>query len=159
MMETDESTPLAPAKVEEDSSSSESAETKVITKIHSILSGELSIKLYLEFLSRNNKSDPQILKKTKTHLESKTAVYHSAITVANAYSNAGTTSDTFLRQNLEWLAKATNWTKFTATAGLGVIHKVYTGTRNDGCKPLTLTPSMLGSNRHQYGSLGTLLAP
>lgn len=37
--------------------------------------------------------------------------------------NAGTTSDEFLRQNLEWLARATNWTKFSATAALGVIHK------------------------------------
>lgn len=28
------------------------------------------------------------------------------------------------RENLEWLARATNWAKFTATASLGVIHKV-----------------------------------
>jgi len=28
------------------------------------------------------------------------------------------------RDNLEWLARATNWAKFTATASLGVIHKV-----------------------------------
>ena len=27
------------------------------------------------------------------------------------------------RENLEWLARATNWAKFTATASLGVIHK------------------------------------
>ncbi len=31
---------------------------------------------------------------------------------------------TFCRENLEWLARATNWAKFTATASLGVIHKV-----------------------------------
>lgn len=30
----------------------------------------------------------------------------------------------FCRDNLEWLARATNWAKFTATASLGVIHKV-----------------------------------
>ena len=40
--------------------------------------------------------------------------------------HCGTTSDTFLRNNLEWLARATNWAKFTATASLGVIHKVIT---------------------------------
>ena len=28
------------------------------------------------------------------------------------------------RNNLEWLGRATNWAKFTATASLGVIHKV-----------------------------------
>lgn len=38
--------------------------------------------------------------------------------------HCGTTSDQFLRDNLEWLARATNWAKFTATSSLGVIHKV-----------------------------------
>lgn len=37
--------------------------------------------------------------------------------------HSGTTSDVFLHDNLEWLAKATNWAKFTTTAALGVIHK------------------------------------
>ena len=27
------------------------------------------------------------------------------------------------RDNLDWLAKATNWAKFTATASIGVIHQ------------------------------------
>lgn len=39
--------------------------------------------------------------------------------------HAGTTSDIFLRENLEWLSRASNWSKFSATAGLGVIHKGY----------------------------------
>lgn len=38
-------------------------------------------------------------------------------------SRSGTTVDTFLRENMEWLSRATNWAKFSATAGLGVIHK------------------------------------
>ncbi|KAI9206804.1 armadillo-type protein [Polychytrium aggregatum] len=92
-------------------------------KIRTIINGELSIKLHLEFLHRNNKSDLLILKNTKTALEGKSSVYHSAVTFANAFMNAGTTSDDFLRQNLEWLSRATNWTKFSATAALGVIHK------------------------------------
>jgi 26S proteasome regulatory subunit N2 len=37
--------------------------------------------------------------------------------------HAGTTSDVFLRENLEWLGLASNWSKFSATAALGVIHK------------------------------------
>ena len=37
--------------------------------------------------------------------------------------HSGTTTDTFLRDNLDWLSRATNWAKFTATASLGVIHK------------------------------------
>jgi len=37
--------------------------------------------------------------------------------------HSGTASDIFLRQNLEWLGRASNWSKFSATAALGVIHK------------------------------------
>lgn len=36
------------------------------------------------------------------------------------------------RNNLEWLGRATNWAKFTATASLGVIHKV--GVTCVGCE-------------------------
>jgi 26S proteasome regulatory subunit N2 len=39
--------------------------------------------------------------------------------------HAGTTSDVFLHENLEWLGLASNWSKFSATAALGVIHKGY----------------------------------
>jgi len=77
-------------------------------KIRRILSGEESIKLHLEFLYRNNHTDLLILKNTKNALESRNSVYHSAVTFANAFMHAGTTSDEFLRQNLEWLSRATN---------------------------------------------------
>ncbi|KAH8555091.1 armadillo-type protein [Umbelopsis sp. PMI_123] len=93
------------------------------SKIKTILSGEESIKLYLEFLYRKNHTDLLILKNTKNALESRNSVYHSAVTFANAFMHAGTTSDEFLRQNLDWLQRATNWSKFSATAALGVIHK------------------------------------
>ncbi|CAO3688723.1 unnamed protein product [Rhizopus microsporus] len=92
-------------------------------KIKSILSGQESIRLHLEFLYRNNHTDLLILKNTKNALESRNSVYHSAVTFANAFMQAGTTSDEFLRQNLDWLSRATNWSKFSATAALGVIHK------------------------------------
>ncbi|KAF9344555.1 proteasome regulatory particle base subunit, partial [Mortierella sp. AD094] len=92
-------------------------------KIRSILSGKETIKLQLEFLCRNNHTDMLILKNSKTVLDARLSIYHSAVTFANAFMNAGTTSDDFLRQNLEWLSRATNWSKFSATAALGVIHK------------------------------------
>lgn len=87
------------------------------------MTGEESIKLYLEFLYRNNKADLLILSKTKDALDPRSSLYHSAVSFANAFAHAGTTSDQFLRDNLEWLAKASNWSKFSATAGLGVIHR------------------------------------
>lgn len=48
---------------------------------------------------------------------------HGAVILSNAFMNAGTTNDSFLRDNLDWVARATNWSKFSAAASLGVIHK------------------------------------
>ena len=36
--------------------------------------------------------------------------------------NCSTRNDTFLKENLEWVSKCTNWARFTATSSLGVIH-------------------------------------
>ncbi|KAM0013656.1 putative armadillo-like helical, 26S proteasome regulatory subunit RPN2 [Helianthus debilis subsp. tardiflorus] len=94
-----------------------------LTKLKGILSGETSIQLTLQFLYSHNKSDLLILKTIKQSIEMRNSVCHSATIYANALMHAGTTVDTFLRENLDWLSRATNWAKFSATAGLGVIHR------------------------------------
>ncbi|KAG8369677.1 hypothetical protein BUALT_Bualt14G0038700 [Buddleja alternifolia] len=94
-----------------------------LTKIRGILSGDTSIQLTLQFLYSHNKSDLLILKTIKQSVEMRNSVCHSATIYANAIMHAGTTVDTFLRENLDWLSRATNWAKFSATAGLGVIHR------------------------------------
>ncbi|KAJ7324656.1 hypothetical protein JRQ81_017676 [Phrynocephalus forsythii] len=103
-----------------------------IPKMIKILSGEMAIELHLQFLIRNNNTDLMILKNTKDAVRN--SVCHTATVIANSFMHCGTTTATtqklssisFLslcRDNLEWLARATNWAKFTATASLGVIHK------------------------------------
>ncbi|KAI0492395.1 hypothetical protein KFK09_026666 [Dendrobium nobile] len=94
-----------------------------LTKIKGIFSGETSIQLTLQFLYSHNRSDLLILKSIKQSVEMRNSVCHSATICANALMHAGTTVDTFLRENLDWLSRATNWAKFSATAGLGVIHR------------------------------------
>ncbi|KQJ95640.1 26S proteasome non-ATPase regulatory subunit 1 homolog A [Brachypodium distachyon] len=101
----------------------EVAVTDKLSKIKGILSGETSIQLTLQFLYSHNRSDLLILKTIKQALEMRNSVCHSATICSNAIMHAGTTVDTFLRENLEWLSRATNWAKFSATAGLGVIHR------------------------------------
>ena len=96
---------------------------KAFTSISEILQGTKSIELGLEFLYRNNRTDKQVLNKIKDSLEARNSIFHTAVTLANAFMHAGTTNDRFFRENLEWLAKAVNWSKFTATAALGVIHR------------------------------------
>ncbi|XP_001981381.3 26S proteasome non-ATPase regulatory subunit 1 [Drosophila erecta] len=94
---------------------------KNIEKLISILSGEVSIDLQLQFLIRSNYADLQVLRGTKEAV--RVSICHTATVIANAFMHSGTTSDQFLRDNLDWLARATNWAKLTATASLGVIHR------------------------------------
>ncbi|XP_034661041.1 26S proteasome non-ATPase regulatory subunit 1 [Drosophila subobscura] len=94
---------------------------KNIEKLISILSGEISIDLQLQFLIRSNHADLQVLRGTKEAV--RVSICHTATVIANAFMHSGTTSDQFLRDNLDWLARATNWAKLTATASLGVIHR------------------------------------
>ncbi|BES91657.1 unnamed protein product [Nesidiocoris tenuis] len=86
-----------------------------------ILTGEVSIELHLQFLIRSNHTDMLILKNTKDAI--RVSICHTATVIANAFMHSGTTSDQFLRDNLDWLARATNWAKLVATASLGVIHR------------------------------------
>uniref|UniRef100_A0A0K8V7J3 26S proteasome non-ATPase regulatory subunit 1 n=1 Tax=Bactrocera latifrons TaxID=174628 RepID=A0A0K8V7J3_BACLA len=112
------------AKIErtiESLNDSEKAHQKNIEKLISILSGEVTIDLQLQFLIRSNHADLQILRGTKEAV--RVSICHTATVIANAFMHAGTTSDQFLRDNLDWLARATNWAKLTATASLGVIHR------------------------------------
>lgn len=101
----------------------ESEASKAFTNITHILEGLTSIQLNLEFLYRSNKSDVGILNKIRDCLDGRNSLYHSAVTLSNGFMHAGTTRDQFFRDNLEWLGKASNWSKFTATAALGVIHR------------------------------------
>jgi 26S proteasome regulatory subunit N2 len=92
-------------------------------KLRRILSGDLPTSLCLEFLSSRNAADLNVLKALKAAVEPRNSVCHGAVVLANALAHAGTTCDTFLRDHLDWLSRATNWAKFAATAGLGVIHR------------------------------------
>lgn len=92
-------------------------------RLRGILTGSTPIQLYLEFLYTHNHADLQILRNMKGAVEARNSVCHSAVIFANATMHSGTTVDAFLRENLDWLSRATNWAKFNATAGLGVIHR------------------------------------
>ena len=96
---------------------------KSFAQFAKILSREITIGMNLDFLFRTNNTDVVILNKIRDSLDSRNSIFHTAVSLANAYMYAGTTIDSFIRDNLEWLGKAMNWSKFTATAALGVIHR------------------------------------
>ena len=87
-----------------------------------LASDGFGVDLVLNFLSSQNQMDTLILKDIKETLESRNMVLHNATVVTHGYMAAGTTNTAFLRENLEWMGKASNWAKFTATASIGVVH-------------------------------------
>jgi 26S proteasome regulatory subunit N2 len=133
------------------------AENKAFSSVRHILRGTKTIELNLEFLYRNNHTDKAVLNKIRDSLEARNSIFHSSVTFANAFMNAGTTNDTFFRENLDWLGKAVNWSKFSATAALGVIHR---GNITQGQKLLEpyLPKDTVSSGSHyeQGGSLYAL---
>ncbi|ETW39578.1 hypothetical protein PFNF135_05608 [Plasmodium falciparum NF135/5.C10] len=92
-------------------------------KLLYILTGKVTGNLYIEFLHRNNHADLILLDTYKNIVDSRSSITHHGIVIAHALMQTGTTCDVFLRSNIEWLSKAINWAKFSATASLGVVYK------------------------------------
>lgn len=109
-----------------DESKAEKEYNSRMEKLHNILSGKFSRSLALDVLGRNTKMDKLLMTRLKDAVEGRNSVLHNAAVVTHAYMNAGTTNDQFLRNNLSWMGKASNWAKFTATASIGVVHKGHT---------------------------------
>lgn len=138
-------------------STPEEAYQKALVQLKSILDGSLSCALYLDFMCRHSKADGQILKSVKAALPPTNSVLHNATVVAHSYMFCGTTVDTFLRNNLEWLSRASNWAKFTASASLGVIHKGHlTGSRTILQSYLPQPGEVTGSAFSEGGALYAL---
>ncbi|CDF37190.1 unnamed protein product [Chondrus crispus] len=125
------------------------AEEKKIAKLRKILNGEVSAELHLDFLCSKNHSDLYLLKKIKAALDGRSSVCYSALLFSNAIAHSGTAIDNFLRGNLDWLARATAWAKFSATSCLGVIHGRHTSAA------LNLLSPYLPSNSGSRGSAAT----
>jgi len=116
------------------SSNSNSSRTDEIwdrfSKSKRVLIGGFSSELSLSFLHKQSDSDPRLMPQVKKSLEerggSRNSVLHHCAIITHAYLNAGTTNDSFLRDHLDWMRKASNWAKFSATASLGVLHAGHT---------------------------------
>jgi len=107
--------------------------SKRLEQAQRILVGGFSAELALSFLHKQSHADRLILENLKRSLEerssgsSRNSVLHGAAVVTHAYLYAGTTNDSFLRDYLDWMKKASNWAKFSATASLGVVHAAHIG--------------------------------
>lgn len=96
-----------------------------------VLTGGFSSELALSFLHKHSHADRFIMENLKKIMEERggggrNSILHNAAVVTHGYLYAGTTNDSFLRDYLDWMKKASNWAKFSATASLGVIHAGHT---------------------------------
>jgi 26S proteasome regulatory subunit N2 len=94
-----------------------------LNKLKRVLLEGLDVDLTLNFLFKNSHTDMGLLKDIKQMIEGKCNVLHNSTVIAHSFLQAGSTIDTFLRDNLDWLGKAKNWAKFTAIGSMGVVHK------------------------------------
>lgn len=91
------------------------------------------------------------MRNIKDKLEQRNTVTHSATVIAHALMHCGTTVDTFLRENLDWLSRAANWAKFTATASIGVIHKGHHKESKKLLEPYLPSGTNVGGSPYQEG--------
>jgi 26S proteasome regulatory subunit N2 len=97
------------------------------SQVSRILTGGFSSELALSFLHKQSQADRLIMENLKKSLEERgsggrSSLLHNAAVLTHSYLYAGTTNDSFLRDYLDWMKKASNWAKFSATASLGVVH-------------------------------------
>lgn len=130
--------------------------TARITKLMHVLMEGFDVDLLLNFLSKHSHADVQILTDIKTATEGRTNVLHNATVISHAYMNSGTTQDSFLRDNLDWLGKANNWAKFTAVASIGVVHKGHVHESMNLLQPYLPTAGQSSSPYSESGALYAL---
>jgi 26S proteasome regulatory subunit N2 len=75
-----------------------SLQSETDSRLRSILSGEQTIRLHMQFLIKNNHTDMLVLKQLKESV--RTASAHNATVIANGLMHCGTTCDDFLRWEL-----------------------------------------------------------
>lgn len=79
-----------------------------------VLTGGFSSELALSFLHKNSNADRLIMENLKKSMEergggSRNSILHNAAVITHSYLYAGTTNDSFLRDYLDWMKKASNW--------------------------------------------------
>jgi 26S proteasome regulatory subunit N2 len=88
-------------------------ESTIFNQAHKVLTEGFTSELALSFLYKNTNADPLIMSNLKKALEERgmgrNSMLHNCAVTAHGYLNVGTTCDGFLRDNLDWMKKASNW--------------------------------------------------
>lgn len=124
-----------------------------LTHLRSILSGDVEVRLALQFFHSKDNTDILIMKDIKEMVESRNSVTHFSAVTTHALLHACTGRDNFLRKNLDWLTRANNWSKFSATASFGVIHRGHHAKSMQLLEPYLPKPGIQASPFLEGGAL------
>eukprot|EP00934_Nitzschia_sp_Nitz4_P003634 Nitzschia sp. Nitz4//scaffold3_size479765//185174//188503//NITZ4_000076-RA/size479765-processed-gene-1.443-mRNA-1//-1//CDS//3329550686//3624//frame0 len=110
------------------------------TQVQRVLTGGFSSELALSFLHKQSNADKLIMETIKKSLEERgsggrSSLLHGAAVMTHSFLYAGTTDDSFVREQIDWMKKSTNWAKFSATASLGVVHAGHVTAAMERLKP------------------------
>lgn len=124
-----------------------------ISRLRQILSGDVLLNLTVNFLYRENHTNLLLLNQIKNSVDPRSSVTPNGIVICHAFMQCGTTSDVFVRENLEWFGRAVCWAKFTVAAANGVLHKGHTTASKQ-----VLSAYLPGSGGGPYSEGGSLMA-
>ena len=116
------------------------------------------IDLQLNFLHGQSKADPLLLLGVKDALEPRNMTLHQATVAAHGFMYAGTANTSFVREQMDWFKKSSNWAKFSATASIGVIHRPKGTLQQSKAELQAYLPAAGGASASPYSEGGALYA-
>ena len=93
-----------------------------IENLEKILTGEISREIALKTLKKFNHFDLKSQEELMKSVEKGGSIENLGVILTNSFSNSHTGNDEFIKKNMAFVTKATNWARFVATASLGVIN-------------------------------------
>lgn len=95
---------------------------KKLENLEKILTGEISREITLKALKKFNHFDLKAQEELMKSVEKGSNIENLGVILTNSFSNSHTGNDEFIKKNMAFVSKATNWARFVATASLGVIN-------------------------------------
>ena len=93
-----------------------------IENLEKILTGEISREIIMKTLKKYNHFDLKYQEELMKSVEKGGSIENLGVILTNSFSNSHTGNDEFIKKNMNFVTKATNWARFVATASLGVIN-------------------------------------
>ena len=143
---------------EAEASEAEADYSEKLVRLTRVLKADgFMVDLQLNFLHGQSKADSLLLLGVKDALDSKNSTLHQATVAAHSFMFAGTANTDFVREQMDWFKKSSNWAKFSATASIGVIHRPK-GTLQQSRRELEAYLPQGGGSTSPYSEGGALYA-